>query len=126
MGLDEQNVGGLKFFLRLLPPLDRLHEVGTERDTAGNRRLFFDGYVKRVLLDLFNPLIDSVRLLQQASAMKTVSRKLGVKRFSVGSFSEAPAVFDPRKLQSVIAELAGEPGSPFERHIGCWTTRSRS
>ena len=30
---------------RVLPLLDRLHEVGTQRDAAGNRQLFFDDYV---------------------------------------------------------------------------------
>ena len=33
---------GLKYFDRLLPMLERLHDVGSQRDRAGNRTLFFD------------------------------------------------------------------------------------
>jgi len=40
-----------------VPLMARLHELGTERDTAGNRRLFFDDYAKLTLLYLLNPLI---------------------------------------------------------------------
>lgn len=35
----------LKLLTRVLPLLDRLHEVGTQRDTAGNRTLHYDQYV---------------------------------------------------------------------------------
>lgn len=104
--LREQHIRRLKYFRRVMPLLDRLHEVGTARDRAGNRRMFFDDYAKLVLLYLLNPLIDSMRLLQEASGLGRVARALGVKRFSVGSFSEAPAVFDPEALRHVIAELA--------------------
>lgn len=92
-------------FSKMLPLLDKLHDCGTERDRAGNRELFFDGYCKAVLLFLFNPAIASLRLMQQASALPIVARKLGIKRFSLGSFSEAPAVFEPQLLKQVIAEL---------------------
>jgi Transposase DDE domain len=106
--ITEDQLRGLKFFKRLSPLLDRLHEVGTERDHAGNRRLFFDQYCKLVLLYLFNPLIGSVRMLQESLQLNNAARAAGVKRFSLASFSEAPAVFDPEALKQVIAELAGE------------------
>ena len=92
-------------FDRLLPLLAGLADSGTQRDRAGNRRLFFDGYVKLVFLYLMNPMIDSLRTLQQASMLNTVSKKLGIARFSLGSFSEASAVFEPELLKSVIQEL---------------------
>jgi hypothetical protein len=37
-----------------------------------------------------------------------VAEALGVGRFSLGSFSEAPRVFDPERLKPVIEELAGQ------------------
>jgi hypothetical protein len=92
-------------FGRILPMLDALHDCGAARDRAGNRQLFFDDYCKSVLLFLFNPAINSLRLLQQASALPTVAGRLGVKRFSLGSFSEAPTIFQPELLKRVIAEL---------------------
>ncbi len=99
---------GIKPLRRVLPLLADLHEVGCERDTAGNRQLHFDQYVTLVLLYLFNPLIDSVRGLQQAGAIDKVAEQLGVKRFSLGSFSESVRVFDAEKLKAVIAQLSGE------------------
>jgi hypothetical protein len=93
---------------RVLPLLDKLHACGTQRDTAGNRTLFFDDYAKLVLVYLFNPLIDSISVLQRAAALPKLAKQLGIKDFSKPSFSEAPAVFDPQMLQAVIGELAGE------------------
>jgi hypothetical protein len=93
---------------RILPLLSALHGSGTERDQAGNRRLFFDDYCKSTLLFLFNPAVHSLRLLQEASALPTVAKRLGLKRFSLGSFSEAPGVFEPQLLQKTIAELGAQ------------------
>ena len=106
--LKDTDVVGLKYFHRLLPLLGRLKDVGCERDTAGNRKLFFDDYVKLVLLYLWNPLIGSMRMLQKVAALPKVIKALGIRRFSLGSFSEAPAVFEPELLRKVIDELAGE------------------
>src|SRR4026207_499202 len=103
--ITEEQLRGLKHFKRLSPLLDRLHEVGTDRDRAGNRQLFFDQYCKLVLLYLFNPLISSMRMLQESLQLNNAARAVGVKRFSAGSFSEAPAVFDPEALKQVIREL---------------------
>jgi hypothetical protein len=106
--LDPRQIGGLKRLVHLLPLLAPLHDVGCERDTAGNRELHFDEYVTLVLLCLFNPMLDSVRALQQASELEKVTEQLGVRRFSLGSFSESVRVFDPEKLRVVIQQLAGE------------------
>ncbi len=104
--ITDKDITGLKYFEKLLPLFERLHEVGCERDTAGNRDLHFDEYCCLVLLFLFNPMVDSLRALQQASELKAVQKKLGVPRVSLGSFSEARQVFDPELLKPIIAELA--------------------
>ena len=106
--LEQKDVVCLGHLKRVFPLLDRLHDVGCDRDTAGNRRLFFDGYVKLVLLYIWNPLIESARDLQEAVGLPNVARALGVGRFSLGSFSEAPRVFEPELLHPILAELAGE------------------
>jgi hypothetical protein len=106
--LTAKEVRGLKHFKQLLPLLDRLHHVGCERDTAGNRKFFFDDYVKLMLLYMWNPLIGSMRALQKAITFGKVFKALGIRPFSLGSFSEAPAVFEPERLKTVIEELAGE------------------
>lgn len=104
----ERDLTGLKYFERLLPLFDRLHEVGCERDKAGNRELFMDEYCVLILLFLFNPVVTSLRALQQASELAKVQRKLGCPRASLGSLSEATQVFDPAPLREIITELLGQ------------------
>ena len=55
----EEDVQGLKYFRSLQLLLKRLHEVGTERDTAGNRDLHMDQYCTLILIWLFSPIVDS-------------------------------------------------------------------
>lgn len=104
--ITDRDVTGLKYFRRLLPLFERLHEVGCERDRAGNRQLHMDQYCSLVLLFLFNPCLRSLRALQQASELKNVQRKLGCSRASLGSLSEATDVFDAERLREIIGELA--------------------
>jgi hypothetical protein len=102
----ERDVVGLKYFRRLLPLFERLHDVGCGRDKAQNRQLHMDQYCALVLLFLFNPCLRSLRALRQASELKNVQRKLGCPRTSLGSLSEATDVFDPQRLREIIGELA--------------------
>jgi hypothetical protein len=104
----EEDVQGLKYFRKLWPLFERLHEVGCQRDKAGNRELFMDQYCSLVLLFFFNPCVRSLRALQQASELKNVQRKLGCSRSSLGSLSEATDVFDPERLRQIIGTLAAE------------------
>jgi hypothetical protein len=106
--VQERDITGLKYFQQLLPLFDRLHEVGCQRDKAGNRELFMDEYCVLILLFLFNPVVTSLRALQQASELAKVRRKLGCPRASLGSLSEATQVFDPAPLREIITELLGE------------------
>jgi hypothetical protein len=104
----DSDIVGLKYFDRLMPLLERLHEVGTQRDRAGNRTLFFDQYCAYVLLFLFNPIVTSLRGIQQASELKKVQKKLGCARASLGSLSEATQIFDPEPVKQIARELASQ------------------
>jgi hypothetical protein len=104
----EQDLQGFKYLNVLAPFLDRLHDEGCARDKAGNRCLHFDQYCMLVLLFLFNPIVRSMRALQQASCLESVQRKLGCSRASLGSLSEAIEVFDPERLQGIIGDLAAQ------------------
>src|SRR4051812_26817222 len=106
--LKPRDIQGLKYVERLLPLLDQLHDVGCQRDRAGNRSLHYDQYCLLVLLFLFNPVLRSLRALQQASTLKNVQRKLGCARASLGSLSEAVEVFEPERLCGIIEALAAE------------------
>jgi len=61
--LKEKDIVCLGHLRHVLGLLDRLHEVGCERDKAANRQLHFDDYCKLVLLYIWNPLIESVHEL---------------------------------------------------------------
>src|SRR5262249_44344944 len=104
----DSDIIGLKYFDRLMPLLERLHDVGTQRDRAGNRELFFDHYCAYLLLFLFNPIVTSLRGIQQASELKKVQKKLGCPRASLGSLSEAIEVFDPEPVKHIASELAAQ------------------
>jgi hypothetical protein len=99
---------GFKYFRMLTPFLERLGDVGTQRDRAGNRQLFFDQYTGLLLLYFFNPVLASLRGLQQASSLDKVQKLLGIGRLSLGSLSEATGVFDAEPLRYIVQELAAK------------------
>ena len=103
-----RDVQGLKYLDLLLPLLDELHEVGCQRDKAGNRKLHYDQYCLLILLCLFSPMLRSLRALQQASTLRKVQKLLGCPRTSLGSLSEATDVFDPQRLEGIIAQLLAQ------------------
>jgi len=104
----ERELQGFKYFKVLNPLLDRLHDCGTERDRAGNRILHFDQFASLQLLYFFNPILTSLRGIQQASKLSKVQKILGCERTSHGSLSEASRVFDPELLRDIIHDLADQ------------------
>lgn len=112
--IEEQDITGLKYFHQLGSLLQTLHDVGCERDRAGNRSLHMDQYCTLMLLYLFNPIVTSLRGLQQASELKKVQKKLKCPRTSLGSLSESVAVFDSERLKPIIAAL-GEKLAPIAK-----------
>lgn len=95
-----KSLGGLK---QLLKPL---REIGCERDKANNRTLHMDQYCLLLAAWLFNPVVSSMRGIQQASCLKKVQKRLGVGRASLGSLSESVAIFDPEPLARIAKELS--------------------
>ncbi|HEX4142583.1 MAG TPA: IS4 family transposase [Pirellulales bacterium] len=112
--LTERQITGLKYFDKLAPLLKRLHDDACARDRAGNRKLHYDQYCLLMLLYFFNPVITSLRGLQQAGELANVQKKLGCARAALGSLSEAASVFDPDRLKEIVAELGAEL-QPFGR-----------
>jgi len=106
--ITERDVKSLKYFALINPLLEGLHECGTQRDAAGNRILHYDQYCSLVLLFYFNPIVDSLRGIQQASQLGKIQKNLGCSRASLGSLSEAARVFDSKLLRDLIPELAAK------------------
>ncbi len=103
--IQEKDLQGFKLFKLLMPVLEKLHHVGCERDTAGNRKLHYDQYAALILLYFFNPIVTSLRGIVQASGLKKVQRMLKCPRAALGSLSEASRVFDADLLRGVIGDL---------------------
>ncbi len=87
---------------------EQLAHAGTERDTAGNRKFLFSHYASLVLLSVFNPAMQTLRGLQEASELRNVQKRLGVRRTSLGSLVESRRVFDPDLLAPLVRELLAE------------------
>lgn len=100
---DLQGFAQLKSMRQLL---ERLHGIGAENDKSGNRKLHMDDYCLLVLMWLYNPVIDSLRGLQQATELDGVRKRLGVGRASLGSLSESVRVFDPAQLAELAEEMS--------------------
>ena len=112
--IQSKDITGLKYFDQLAPLLQRLHDDGCDRDKAGNRKLHYDQYCMLLLLYLFNPIVTSLRGIQQASELKKVQKKLGCARAALGSLSEATSVFDAERLKEIIGEL-GDQLKPLQQ-----------
>lgn len=106
----------LQAMARLLEPLCR---IGAERDKAGNRHLHMNQYCLLVLMWLYNPIIDSLRGLQQASELKNVQKRLGVGRASLGSLSESVTIFDPAPLAALAEELSDKLPDRTPENFAC-------
>jgi len=93
------------------PLLEKLHSHAD----CYNRKLHYDHYASLLLLYFFNPTFTGLRSIQHASTLKNIQDKLGVKRTSLGSLSEASHVFDPQLLTPIINELAHDVNRlPFQ------------
>jgi len=112
--IKEKDLHGFKHFKLLMPVLERLHDCACKRDKAGNRKLHFDQHAALILLYFFNPIVTSLRGIQQTSELKKVQRLLGCSRASLGSLSEANHVFDADLLRGIIGELV-EKLSPIHK-----------
>jgi len=73
-GVTAADIQGMKYFDKLAPLLERLHDDGCERDRAGNRNLHFDQYCMLVLLYMFCPVVTSLRGIAQTSGLDKVQR----------------------------------------------------
>lgn len=106
--IQEEDLKGFKHFKLLNSILERLHDTSCDRDRAGNRRLHYDQYTALILLYFFNPIVTSLRGIQQASELHKVQRMLRCPRASLGSLSEAARVFDAELLKGIIGDLIDE------------------
>jgi len=99
--LKRKDIQGAKFLAPILQLLAPLHDHCPDP----KRNLHYDEYCVWLLLYFFNPILDSMRGLQQASDIRALREQLKLPRFSLGSFSESGSVFDPQLLVPIIDQL---------------------
>ena len=99
---DIKGIKYLRAFFELLQPLADIL-------VHGNRRFFMDEYVALLLLHFFNPVLGSLRALQQATGLENVQEAIGVKRTSLGAMSESAGyVFDPELMVPIIEKVSSQ------------------
>lgn len=106
--LSEETLHGFKYFRLLGPLFDHLRLAASERDRAGNRQLFYDQYASLLLLYFFNPVVTSLRGLQQTTTLAKVQERFGVHPTSLSTLSEAAYIFDATLLHAVLITLSAQ------------------
>lgn len=99
---------GAEMLRRVFPLLAGLAQSGTQRDKAGNRQLLYSQYAGLILVGLLNPILNSSRAIVAASGLKKIRKLTGGSKVSLGSFSEATSVFEPKLLEGIVKQLRAE------------------
>jgi hypothetical protein len=108
--LRDRDIQGLKYLRAFQDLLEPLREIPVH----GNRQFFMDQYVALLILHFYNPVLSSLRSLEQATGLANVQEALGVGKTSLGAMSEsASQVFDPELmvpiLETVMARVPALP-----------------
>ncbi len=116
--LSEETLQGFKYFRLLGPLFDHLHRAATERDRAGNRQLFYDQYASLLWLYFFNPVVTSLRGLQQTTTLAAVPERLGIRQTALRALREAAYVFNAALRHEVLTTLGARlrPHLPLAEH----------
>lgn len=93
---------GFACFREIVPLLEK-HAAAKPHP---NRDLQADQYIMLILLYFFNPVLTSLRGICKATDLEMLQKKLGIKRTSLSSLSEASQVFDAQMLEPVLQQLA--------------------
>jgi hypothetical protein len=104
--LKKQDMRGFKHFRILADLTEHLHEVYIDPKHPNKRKLHYDQYLSLMLLYMFSPICDSLRMVQQATELEKVQKIVGAPRFGRGTISDAGKIFDPELLKGVIGQLA--------------------
>ena len=92
-------------YFRLFGPLLTTSVWPRRTGPRGQPPLFYDQYASLLLLYFFNPVVTSLRGLQQTTTLATVQQRLGVRPTSLSALSEAAYVFDATLLHEVLMTL---------------------
>lgn len=90
------------------------HEVYIDPKHPNKRTLHYHRYVGLMLMYLFSPVCNSLRMVKRATEFRKVQKSFGITRFGRTTISEAGQIFDPELAKGVIGRLADKiPDSPL-------------
>lgn len=112
----EGDIQGLKYLRGIEEIVAPLRDVPAH----GNRDFMLHDCVGLLLLYYFNPVLTSMRALQQATELSNVQKMLGIKRVSIGAMSESmSSAFDPELVRPVLEAVAARIGkAPRHPRLG--------
>ncbi len=92
---------GRRLILRIEDHLRHLHA----QPAHGNRSFFYDQLVIAHLLAFFNPLLHSLRSIEDVFELPAVRRRFGIRAAPKSTVADAQRLFDPQLLQPIFADL---------------------
>jgi len=92
---------GRRLILRIEEHLRHLHR----QPAHGNRCFFYDQLVIAHLLAFFNPLLHSLRRIEDVFELPAVRRRFGLPAAPKSTVADAQRLFDPQLLQPIFADL---------------------
>lgn len=100
--ITSDDIHGLKYlraFEEILAPIQNI-------PAHGNRQFHMHQHVNLMLLQFFNPVLTSLRSLQQATGLENVQKALHIRKTSLSAMSESAGhVFDPELMLPIIQEI---------------------
>jgi hypothetical protein len=96
-----EQVTGQTYLTLIQAYLGRLRSVYVHH----NRVLFYDDVVTMYLVAFFNPVLRSLRCIEDASQLPGINQHLSVDAVCKSTLSDANALFDPAHLEGLIADL---------------------
>jgi hypothetical protein len=100
--LGKRQIVGRRLIRLLQTQLEELRQV----ETHGNRVLHYDHVVVAHLIAFFNPVMETLRVVENVFAQPRVQRLFKLPAVKRSTLSDAQRLFDPALLQPLVADLA--------------------
>jgi hypothetical protein len=96
-----EQLDGRRLILRIEDHLRHLHR----QPAHGNRSFFYDQLVIAHLLAFFNPLLRSLRRIEDVFELPVVRRRFGIRAAPKSTVADCQRLFDPHLLQPIFEDL---------------------
>jgi len=91
---------------RLIRLLDKQLQALHAAQPHGNRVLHYDHVVVAHLIAFFNPVVESLRVVESVFAQPRIQQRFQLPAVKRSTLADAQRIFDPALLQPLVADLA--------------------